>query len=415
MSWVKVKLGNILNRKFDSIKIIPDAKYKLVTIKLHHKGVVLRNVAIGSEIKSRMAKVCAGDFVLSGIDARNGAFGIVPLELDNAIITNDFWCLVPNEEIIKKEFLLFITSTDYFDYICNQSSDGTTQRIRLQKSKFFNYEIVIPPLPEQELILRKLTLQKQLLEEKNITFSHQLDLLKNLRQQILQDAIMGKLVPQDLNDEPAIKLLERINAEKEQLIREKKIKKEKPLPEIKSEEKLFEIPESWVWCRLGAVITMIYGESLTKAQCTVEGKYPVYGSNGIVGYYDKFLTERRTIIIGRKGSAGALNICNVPSWTTDVAFYVEENRNLNFYFSFYLIKSLGLETLGKGIKPGVNRNEVYNIPIPLPPLLEQNRIVSKIEKLIKLLYELELSIQQNQKYIQQLLQVALKEALEPKC
>ena len=66
-----------------------------------------------------MSKVRAGDFVLSGIDARNGEFGIVPEDLNGSIISNDFWCLVPNEKVIKKDFLLFISSTPFFDFICN--------------------------------------------------------------------------------------------------------------------------------------------------------------------------------------------------------------------------------------------------------------------------------------------------------
>lgn len=285
--------------------------------------------------------------------------------------------------------------------------------VSLPMKSIADVEIPVPPIEIQRGIIKRL----EKVEKSNGALSSehtiQLDFLRKLRQQILQDAVHGKLVPQDNKDEPASKLLELIKAEKEKLFQDKKIKKEKPLPEIKPEEIPFEIPENWVWCRLGEVITMIYGNSLIKAQCKINGKYPVYGSNGIVGYFDKFLTDKRAIIIGRKGSAGALNICVVPSWTTDVAFYVEENTNFNFHFSYYLLKSLELETLGKGIKPGVNRSEVYNIPIPVPPLKQQDRIVTKIEQLMKLCDELEQSIQQNQKYTQELLQVALKEALEP--
>ena len=102
MSWNTVKLGDLLKRRKTAVKIIPDKDYKLVTIKLHHKGVVLRNIAKGFEIQSSMHEIKAGDFILSGIDARNGAFGIVPNELEGAIITNDFWCLEPDKDIIKK-------------------------------------------------------------------------------------------------------------------------------------------------------------------------------------------------------------------------------------------------------------------------------------------------------------------------
>jgi type I restriction enzyme S subunit len=90
MSWGKVRLGDILTRRKDSIKVSPSEEYKLVTIRLYHKGVVLRSIVKGSEIKSPMSSIRSGDFILSGIDARNGAFGIVPEEMDGAIVTNDF-------------------------------------------------------------------------------------------------------------------------------------------------------------------------------------------------------------------------------------------------------------------------------------------------------------------------------------
>ena len=85
---------------------------------------------------------------------------------------------------------------------------------------------------------------------------------QDLKNSILQLAIQGKLVPQDANDEPASVLLERIKAEKQKLINEKKIKKEKPLPEITDEEKPFEIPESWEWVRLGEIFSMQAGKNI---------------------------------------------------------------------------------------------------------------------------------------------------------
>ena len=78
-----------------------EKKYKLVTVKLNHKGIVLREEKLGSLIKSKMYEVKEGDFILSGIDARNGAFGIVPKELDGAIVTNDFWYFDIDKNIVE--------------------------------------------------------------------------------------------------------------------------------------------------------------------------------------------------------------------------------------------------------------------------------------------------------------------------
>ncbi len=247
------------------------------------------------------------------------------------------------------------------------------------------------------------------IQELEQLFAEQLTQLENLNQAILQEAVQGKLVPQDLNDEPATELLKRI---KEENNKEDNGKKQKSLPPIKPEEIPFEIPESWVWCRLGEIVDLFYGEGLTKAQRINNGEYPVYGSNGIVGYHNKYLTDKRAIIVGRKGSAGALNVCQTPSWTTDVAYYIEEVAIMDFDFTYYLLKSLRLEEFAKGVKPGINRNEIYNNPIPLPPLSEQKRIVEEIEKQLTKTKQLKEYITANQEATEQLLKALLQEAFE---
>ena len=164
--------------------------------------------------------------------------------------------------------------------------------------------------------------------------------------------------------------------------------------------------------RLGEICEFVYGKGLTKEQCIPNGKYPVFGSNGIVGFYNKYLTDKRTIIAGRKGSAGALNICEVPSWTTDVAYYIEEIKDMFFDFQYYILKSLQLDKLGKGIKPGLNRNEAYLLSIPLPPLAEQKRIVAEIEKQLAKTKKLKEHIIANQQATERLLKALLHQAFQ---
>jgi type I restriction enzyme, S subunit len=164
---VKYLIGDFLKRIRRPIKLIPNQKYKLVTIKLNHKGVVLREIKKGSNIKSNMFEVKEGDFILSGIDARNGAFGIVPKELNEAIVTNDFWYFEIDEKIINKYLFLELTSTSWFDNICKNGSDGTTQRIRLQKDKFFDQEVFLPEPDRQIALLNKIQKVKNLQFEIN--------------------------------------------------------------------------------------------------------------------------------------------------------------------------------------------------------------------------------------------------------
>lgn len=438
MGWVNVRLGDILERKRDTVIIKSETEYKLVTIKLHHKGVVLRNLARGNTIKSKMTKVKAGDFVLSGIDARNGAFGIVPDELEDAIISNDFWCLVPNEKVIKKEFLLFITSTEYFDYICKQSSDGTTQRIRLQRDKFFDFKIIIPPISEQDQILKKLIKQKTLTEDLKAENLKQLDLLKKLYQQILQDAVQGKLVPQDLNDEPASKLLEKITSEKERLIKAKKIKRDKLQPGILTGEVPFEIPKNWVWCRLGNICTKIgSGSTPTGSNYSKEG-IPFFRSqniydNGLVFDDITFISKDvhkqmngtvvRALDILLNITGGSLGRCalvsdnfdegNVSQHVCIIRPVLVNNEYLHkVVLSPYFQKFVFESTTGAG-REGLPKYNLEQFAVPVPPIQEQSRIVKKIGQLMNFSHELEQTLVYNKKYTEDLLPLALKEALTP--
>lgn len=185
---IEYKIGDFLKRIKRPLELLDYELYQLVTIKLHHKGVVPRTKKVGNEIKSKMYQVFEGDFILSGIDARNGAFGIVPPELHEAIVTNDFWYFELDEEIIDKQFFLELTSTDWFDDLCTKGSDGTTQRIRLQKDKFFNQKIRLPKKEQQRKLVEKLKLMTSL---KSIFKANSSD-SDYIKQTILKEAFEGK-------------------------------------------------------------------------------------------------------------------------------------------------------------------------------------------------------------------------------
>ncbi|MFZ9937302.1 MAG: restriction endonuclease subunit S [Luteolibacter sp.] len=153
--------------------------------------------------------------------------------------------------------------------------------------------------------------------------------------------------------------------------------------------KVQSLPLNWRTGSLGEAFSFEYGDNLPKPKRSETGEVPVYGSNGIVGTHNKALTEEPSIIVGRKGSAGALNLANGPSWTTDVAYYVTPSDEIDLRYTFYLFTSLRLDELGKGIKPGLSRKEEYTLPINLPPLAEQRRIVAKVDQLMALVDEWE--------------------------
>ncbi|AKX45571.1 hypothetical protein AKN87_11075 [Thiopseudomonas alkaliphila] len=214
--------------------------------------------------------------------------------------------------------------------------------------------------------------------------------IKKLRELILELAVRGKLVPQDPSDEPASVLLERIAAEKAKLIKEGKVKKSKPLPEIGEDEKPFELPQGWELVKFGEIYSLEYGNNLPQAKRSNTGEYNVYGSNGVVGSHNMRSVSSPCIVVGRKGSAGALNICfDDGCWVTDVAYSCIPPAGIDLEFSFIQLHTLGLDSLGKGIKPGLNRNEAYVINLGIPPLEEQQRIVAKVDELMLLCDQLE--------------------------
>ena len=146
---------------------------------------------------------------------------------------------------------------------------------------------------------------------------------------------------------------------------------------------------AWDKRTVGEEFNFQYGKGLEKSERLEVGPIPVYGSNGIVSYTSQPLTERPSVIVGRKGSAGALNISEGASWTTDVAYYIECPENYDLRFLYILLDSLNLPSFAKGVKPGLSRKDIRGLTINVPPLEEQERIVAKVDELMALCDELE--------------------------
>ena len=143
-----------------------------------------------------------------------------------------------------------------------------------------------------------------------------------------------------------------------------------------------EAPKQWVRTKLGDIHQLMYGKSLTKAARNNDGEYPVYGSNGIVGRHDAYLVKGPVLVIGRKGAAGAVSFCAQHCWPIDTTYYVRHNKHIDIRFSYYLFTFLQLSRLDRSTAiPGLNRDDVHGLSVPLPPLAEQRRIVDRIETL----------------------------------
>jgi len=153
-SYPRQPLGTVLKRIQESVAIDPHRTYKQVTVRLFHKGVVLRGEKPGSAIRTtRQWLVRRGQVLLSRIDARNGAIGIVPPELEDAVVTNDFWAFDVNPDLAIPQFLDAYFGTPEFVDACNAASEGTTNRVRLQPERFLRVDVPLPPIAEQRRVV----------------------------------------------------------------------------------------------------------------------------------------------------------------------------------------------------------------------------------------------------------------------
>jgi len=444
---IEYKIGDFLKRFKRQISLDPNREYKLVTISSKHRGIKLRGLKKGALIKSNMYEVKNGDFIISGIDARNGAFGIIPEELDGAIVTNDFWYFKIDESIISKKLFLELTATTWFDEICTRGSDGTTNRVRLQKDKFFNQKVFLPDFKEQEMLLKHLLTFKTSRNKLRRELKIQNSLVQKLKKSILQEAIQGKLTKEWRNQnptiEPASELLKRIKAEKAQLIKEKKIKKEKPLPKISKEEIPYELPENWVWCRIGDISENKTGNSINKIlkeskyQNVSDGlnyigtkdvpfsmgciKYDTGVKIPIVETENSFkIAKEKSVFICIEGGSSGKKIGYVEK---DVCFgnkllattpYLKDISKY-FYYLFYSYHfQIEFKGQSKGLRGGVSVNSFKRIKIPIPPFDELIEIVEKIENLMQKCQDLENEIAKSETNAEILMKAVLKEAFESK-
>ena len=213
---------------------------------------------------------------------------------------------------------------------------------------------------------------------------------QELKNSILQLAIQGKLVEQRPEEGTAQELYAQIQAEKQRLIQSGKLKKEKSLPKITDDEKPFEIPEGWMWVRIGQIFSLQAGKNITSAniyeQKDLKHPYLCYGGNGVRGYVSSFNREGHFALIGRQGAlCGNINVAKGKFYATEHAVVVDHFNQSDVKWGEWFLKALNLNQYATATaQPGLAVSTIIKVLIPLPPLAEQKRIVSKIEELLPL-------------------------------
>ncbi|NME94576.1 hypothetical protein HF847_00940 [Clostridium cochlearium] len=284
---------------------------------------------------------------------------------------------------------------------------------KLNQTNLNNILIPLPPLAEQKRIVEKVDQLFALIDELDSNKEDLLEVINLTQNQVLQEAIQGKLVEQNPEDEPVAVLLESIKEEKDKLIKEGKIRKSKKLPPIEEEEKPFEIPEGWEWVRLGEISYNIhYGYTASAKNIDtgvkmlritdIQDRKVNWGNVPYCEIEDSKIQNYKLkygdILIARTGGTIGKNFLITDLRSTSVfASYlirIELSRRILYqYISYFLNSDLYWEQLhdkSKGTgQPNVNTTSLSNLLIPLPPLAEQKRIVEKVDMIMDMLDKLE--------------------------
>ena len=310
---------------------------------------------------------------------------------------------------IDPNYIVNYLKSPYVDNLINSITYGVKMP-RVGTETMTSLLVPIPPLEEQRRIVEKIDGVASAISAYDVAYQKTETLNsafpETLKKSILQEAVQGKLVPQDPSDEPAEALLERIRAEKQRLIKEGKIKKDKHdsiifrrdnshyekldgVERCIDDELPFEIPENWCWCKIGTIFTLQAGKNIQAAEIhenPFTDSHPCYGGNGIRGYVASSNRTGDYPIIGRQGAlCGNINRATGEFYATEHAVCVETYSQISVAWTCLFLTALNLNQYATATaQPGLavaNINEVY---IPLPPLAEQHRIVQRIEELLPL-------------------------------
>lgn len=409
---MRVKIGDFLKPVRNSTTIQSDVDYKQVTVRMNNQGVCLRGIKKGSEIKTKKQfLVEPGQFILSKIDARNGAFGLVPEDLAGAIVTQDFPTYSINQHIIDKDYLVLMSSSGFFLDLMRQSSSGTTNRKRLKEGKFLNIEIDLPDPDTQRALNNKARIVIDNLNSIELKLSVLYTSLDLIYHSFLTNVYFGniKLVTQ----ESASKLLENILLTKNNwVIQQKKIgnsearnieKKSKKNTNIEGH---FKLPEGWCWASLFDASLLVVdchnktapysaeGIKLVRTTNIKDGRLNLTNTNFVSEETYKRWSQRcppesGDILFTREAPIGEVGI--IPDGEKVCMGQrmmlirpVDEIIRRKYLFlilrSKEFIKQLTTNQVGLTVKH-LRVRDVEQALIPIPPLKQQDAIICDFEKL----------------------------------
>lgn len=330
----------------------------------------------------------------------NGTLGNYAFYQEEKILLGKSACYITLHPDVFKYYLALLIQTSYFQqYALGVATGSTIKNVSLKAMRYFT--VPLPPLPEQQRIVARVEVLMKEIDKLEQT-EKELEAIKaafpaDMKASLLQAAMQGKLTEQKADDGDARGLLLAIREEKEKLVKEKKIKKEKPLTPITDEEIPFDIPENWVWCRLGDCIKLLSGQDLTPDKYNASGKGTIYitGASNIengritVNRWTEFpraIAHKGELLITCKGTIGEMCFLNIDKVhiARQIMSIKEILVDIKYVHIFLLSYVNTLKGNAKSMIPGIDRKNVLNALFPLPPLPEQQRIVEKLDQLLPL-------------------------------
>jgi len=435
--WQKVKIGGFLEEsRVESFTPNPENRIK---VRLNVKGVEKRQIKNSVKGATKYYLRKSGQFIYGKQNLFKGAFGVVPGSLDGFETSADLPCFDIDETICLPEWLVYFLKQGKYYKELEKIARGAGSR-RISPKDFYKIEIPLPLIHDQKNILTKIKSYETIGGSLSIQISHQQELLKKLRKAILQVAIEGKITKQwrkkNPDIEPASVLLEKIKAEKTRLVTEKKLKKAKSIPPIEKDEIPFEVPESWVWCRLGEYALFERGRFSVRPRNDPSyygGVYPFIqigsldSEGSLVNKSIQTLNERglsvskmfekgSIVIAIVGGTIGNMGVLGLDMCFPDSMVGVRPKQEtcqdyiLILLKHFHpLIRELSYQMAGQ---PNIKLPTLNNLKFALPPLAEQKEIVKKFDHLFTICNDLEGQIHDSKTNTEILMQAVLKEAFE---
>ena len=414
-SWEWVRLGDVFD--ITSSKRVMKSEWKeegipfyrareIVSIKNHQK--LKDPIFISKDTYEEKLKVSGrpqvDDILLTGV----GTLGIPYVVSTNKDFYfkdgNIIW--LRNIKKINPDFISYYVQSPYMLKIINNGRGTTVATLTIVRAK--SLLVPLPPLSEQSRIAAKIAQLFALLRKVESSTQQYAELQTLLKSKVLDLAMRGKLVKQDPNDEPASVLLEKIKAEKAELVKEKKIKKSKPLPPITDEEKPFDIPDSWEWVRISDVLDVRDGTHdtpkyvadgipLITSKNISNGKLDFTNINFISKDDFEKINERSKVDKGDIIFAMIGTIGNPVLVDTDTKFGIKnvallkhftDKLNMDFILDYLLVLQVIWNSNATGaVQKFVSLRKIRKSVLPLPPFKEQKKIVRKIDQIFRMIGE----------------------------